>query len=257
MKKTFTTMIMAASFLLSSAQIPFEVQSPTWKYLANPTSEDGINIRKSPSATAPRMLIDETKIENWDVPAKYSAYWSTATPKTPSIYPILLSSFEYAPIIGEQNGWYELEGVGVKGCNAWVSAKLCKKLTPEAVTIADINNNEYYKSIASGNETYVFNIFPNEMDGDIVFELGKLENGFIVWPYQLYAYSYESGATTGLKKDSNGNYSFVFNKEYGDEFGNPILKNLPEDTIKEIITKMTKKEHPSVTTKINGELFAF
>jgi len=80
-KNIFTTAIMAATFMLATAQIPFEVPTPSWQYLANPTSESGINIRKSPSATAPRMLYDETKIEYFYIPLIHYAYWSTATPK--------------------------------------------------------------------------------------------------------------------------------------------------------------------------------
>ncbi len=253
-KNIFTTVIMTASFMLATAQIPFEVQTPSWKYLANPTSESGINIRKSPSATAPRMLYDESKITDFHTPLIYYAYWSTAAPKG-SIFPIQMSSYEYAPIIGEQNGWYELEGVGVKGTNGWVSAKLCNKVTPQPVTPDDIND-DYYRIIESGNETYVFFMYVNEMDQDVSFELGKLANGYIIWPYQLYAY-YETGTTTSLKKDGSGNFSFLYTKQHSDEFGSPILKGIPDKLITDIITKMTKKDKPTVTCKINGEMRTF
>lgn len=254
-KNIFTTAIMAATFMLATAQIPFEVPTPSWQYLANPTSESGINIRISPSATAPRMLYDETKIEYFYIPLIHYAYWSTATPKG-SIHPILMSSYEYAPIVGEQNGWYELEGVGVKGSNGWVSAKLCNKVTPQPITAADLNN-DYYRIIESENGTYAFSMYVNEMDQDVTFELGKLVNGYLICPYQLYAAFYEKGATTAVKKDDNGNYSFLYTDANSDEFGCPILKGIPDSLIKDIMAKMTKKDKPTITCKIDGEMSSF
>jgi len=253
-KNFFTVAIMVASFMLASAQIPFEVPAPSWQYLANPTSESGINIRKLPSATAPRMLYDESKIEYFDVPLKYYAYWSTATPKG-SIFPVLLTSYDYEPIVGEQSGWYELEGVGVKGTNGWVSAKLCNKVTPQPITSADLNN-DYYRIIESENGTYAFSMYVNEMDQAVTFGLGKLVNGYLICPYKLYA-DYEMGATTAIKMTENDNFSFTYTTEYSDNVGCPVLKGIPDSLIKDIMTKMTKVDKPTVTCKIDGEMRTF
>lgn len=231
------------------AQIPFEVKAPEWSKVAVPIPEEGVNIRKFPSTSAPRPLVDEDKIDDYHVPLIYYAVWSTATPKK-NVYALMFT--QSAPIIKEQNGWYQVAGIGPKGEPGWVSAKFCKAVSPEPITIESLKEDpDHYYIISQDGTDYVFCMETNEMDMDVTFSLGRIVDGILVFPYSLYA-GYEEGTATKLEKNNYGGYIYKYTSQTMDEYRVPILKRVPKSVIESIIANMTKNTLPVQVYKYNG-----
>lgn len=250
MKRILSTFCASIMTLLVFAQIPFEVEIPEWTHIAVPNTDGGVNIRKFPSTSAPRPMINEDKIEYYDIPAIYNAYWSTATPKG-NTYPLMFT--ESAPIIKEDNGWYELKGIGAQGENGWVSAKYCKRISPEPITLNYLLNNEFLKDhvkvFNNDGEAYILIMNTNEMDQDITFILGKLVNGMIVFPYELYA-GYEPGKSVKLEK--NDGYKFIYSEKDYDAYEEPDFRGVTDSVLNDILVNLKKASSPTIWYKVNG-----
>ena len=108
--KTALIAVAAAITALSCQAItfPFSVTAPTWDKVAECTAEGGVNVRKLPSTSAPKMVYNESKIEDYDTPVIYYAYWGTKTGG-----PVQAITFsDFAPVVSEKPGWIELYKVG-------------------------------------------------------------------------------------------------------------------------------------------------
>ena len=68
--KTALIAVAAAITALSCQAItfPFTVTAPTWDKVAECTAEGGVNVRKLPSTSAPNMVYNESKIDDYDTP---------------------------------------------------------------------------------------------------------------------------------------------------------------------------------------------
>lgn len=251
MNKFLSALCAIVVSLTASAQIPFDVKAPEWTQLARPNNESGINIRKSPSATAARPMVNWRNVDNYECPLKYFAYWSTAAPKR-DVEPVMLT--EAAPIVGESNGWLELEGIGAKGENGWVSAKLCSRLTPQPISVSELENNPYRRVIRKDQDVYVLTLEP-VMEPEVQFSLGKLVGNYIISPY-CFNVDNMQGRTTGLIRE-NENLYFVTLPQNMDEYGNPTLRGVPDSVIDDIISRMEKLDSNIITCKINGEWESF
>lgn len=249
MKRLLFTLCSFAITLIAIAQIPFEVKSPEWTKLATPKSSNGINIRKSPSTTAPRPLVNEDKISDYHVPLAYYAYWSTATPRG-NVYAMMFT--DVAPIIDEQNGWYKLEGIGPEYEPGWVSAKLCRTLSPETITLQELKTNPCNYIFTKDGIDYVLTMDVNEMDGDVTFWLGRLSKGILIYPYSLYVEQYEGGSAAKLDKNV-----FRYSESNSDEYGLPTFKNVPQQVIDSIVSNMIKSEKERVVCKVDGNILSF
>lgn len=232
--------ILAMTAMTAGAvSIPFEASAPQWDMIAYSTADGGINIRKSPSASAPRLMIDETKLPDLETPYHEYAFWSSAKPSG-TTYPITFTG--PAPLVSRNGDWLELSGIGAKGSPAFVSAKYCnvEKVSPiTPASTADMK--DILMLFDNGDSCFGIYLYPNEMDGDLNLYVGKLINGVLVCPYNLYAIMDSGKSKTSLEK-RNGEYFLNLSDAACDEFGTPSLVKLGEEIQKQMIDAATKAE---------------
>lgn len=245
-----TTANAPAKAVNANTQLNFDVEAPTWTSVAATVSDKGINIRKTPSSSAARPLVDEMKINNYQIPVKYFAEWSTAAPKG-NVYALMFEPGEYAPVLKEQNGWYELMGIGAKAGEGWVSAQYCKKYGLQPITKDELKTTGY-KVYSNDSGVYAVSAEYDEMDNYASFSIGKLVNGILVWPYSLVM-DVTVGAEWKINKSDDG-YVLQVAKKDCDEYGTPDISKLPQSVLEDVISKKQKKMAPSYTCKANGEM---
>lgn len=247
MKKLFLLGLFAVMALAASAQLNFAVNAPAWTKVATSIRDEGLNIRKSPSATAPRALINQDEIEDFHTSSTGYSYWSTATPRG-NIYADMFGG--PAPIASERNGWYEIPNIGPKGVSGWVSAKLCRTyaITPiEPAT--DTAGNSYVKFFTNGMATYAMFIESNEMDGDVTIYIGRLDKGFVVCPYITYIPSYGEGQRNEVVS-RGGQLQFLAPSD--GIVPDPSFKGLSQKSIDTIIANKTKLPRPRIYFQYSG-----
>ncbi len=212
----FTVAIVLTALGSSAVTFPFNVKAPAWNKIAVCTAKDGINIRKAPSATAPRMVYNEAKIEDYETPLTCLAYWGNKTGG--SIMPVLFNDF--APVVTEQPGWVELLNIGPVGSNGpsngWVSTKYCKvsEITPISATAKPLRSD--FMILNTGNSIegeYGMYFTGDEMNGIATFYIGRIADGKLVCPFAFTcdyyddSYSDNNEATT-ISKDNNSDASY-------------------------------------------------
>lgn len=218
MRKTFLALTAIVSALgCSAATLPFNVKAPAWTKIAVCETEGGVNIRQRPSATAPKLVYNEAKIEDYDTPVIYYGYWGTKSGG--SIIPITFD--DVAPIVSEQSGWLELLDKGPrKESNGWVSSKYCKVVEPTPISATE---KTLYPSLmflntdSSVEGQYAVLLTIDEMNSEATFYVGRLVEGKIVCPYAfdcVLIYDYDNNtAPTGFKKNEYGVDEFVLTKQ--------------------------------------------
>lgn len=196
-----------------AATLPFNVTAPSWNKVAQCTTRGGVNIRKAPSTTAPKMVYNENSIEDYECPVIYYGYWSTKSGG--AVQSITFDGV--APVVSEQPGWVELLNQGPKyESNGWVSAKYCK--VSEVTPIQASGNPSYIKFMllnTPGIEgTYAMFLVCDDMNSEATFYLGRLDNGKVVCPYSYtcsYSFtSYDDDEPTSLKNVGDGEPYYHF-----------------------------------------------
>lgn len=201
-----TTLIAVAAAIAAigcqAATLPFNVTAPSWNKIAECTTQGGVNIRKAPSTTAPKMVYNENSIEDYECPVIYYGYWSTKSGG--AVQSITFDGI--APVVSEQPGWVELLNQGPKyESNGWVSAKYCKV---SEVTPIQTSGNPYYIKFMLLNTpgiegSYAMFLVCDDMNSEATFYLGRLDNGKVVCPYAFtcsYSFStYDDSESTSLK----------------------------------------------------------
>lgn len=213
--------------------LPFDVEAPKWTMVAECETEGGINIRQQPSTTAARTVVDESNIDDYDIPLCEYTYWS----KAPARGSVSVYTFQgEAPIVSEKNGWLELYGIGPKNGNGWVSAKFCKKRA-----VVPFTNPEFVRVFENGGQKYAVNVDCNEMTGILTFYVGKYVNGFLVCPYAFVAsgYNYSENGKTYFEGDC------LYFTRAEDEY-TPNASKLPQNVIDYIIRKATPISTPKI-----------
>lgn len=231
--------IIAMSITAFAAPPQFEVQSPTWTKIAISTNPDGINIRKSPSTSAPKLVYDENKIEDYDVPLACLGFWSSA-PARGSVHAIPFNG--PAPIVRESNGWYEIEGIGANcSGSGWVSAKLCKAIEPAPITRQSKENSPWFVWLPdNGNGTYAIQLDYNEMDGCATFYVGRLKDGKIICPYMLHCFYAEPGDMPQIRQEGEG-FILSFKPDYYNEDEYTLdLRRFSNNLLNQIVKLSTK-----------------
>lgn len=238
-----TILIVAAVVLSFSAlaAVPekFEVTAPRFTEVVKCEAETGVNIRKTPSATAPRAVYNEAKIEDYDVPVQYYTYWSSG--KTGGS--IIADKFtRIAPLVSETKGWYEIYGRGPvmneTFQNGWVSAQYCTKSEIRPITISVINENaQNLRSV--GNDMVIYYV-ADMMNDEYSFYIGKLTEGQLVCPY-LFSISgiEETSGETCFKANEYGVMLMYCNSSEKD-FEGPVLEKLSDATIRQILNHAVK-----------------
>lgn len=235
--------IMLTGIALSAVAAPptFTVQAPKWSKLAVATTE-GVNIRKTPSTTAPKLVYDESKIEEYDIPLSYYAYWSTAPVKGS----VIAIPFEGpAPIVGELNGWYRIQNLGPnEASDGWVSAKFVKTATPVPMTLAGkLPSANFVWLNAPGNTAdgvYGIYITLDEMNGVADFYFGRQSNGVVVCPYTLHCDDISMAENQKCAIINNGShYTFQYNPSVLTEDYQIDMSKIGGDVLLQIIENAT------------------
>lgn len=257
----FVSMIMVCGYGFAQSEsgptCPFEVQAPTWTKLVTPnpsqSSYNCVNIRKAPSATAPRLVYDESKITSYQVPLQEFAYWS-ATPPKGSVSALQFCENDYAPLLEESDGWYEIGGKGPNGESGWVSSKFCHAVEVEEV--GNLTPDEGYLISNLGGDEYVLYMHIDEMDGYVECRFGKKADGKIISPYALTISDVTYDDAPDLKKYDDY-YSLVVTQDMFTDAGEFILTKMPGELINKIIVNMVKLPSPSITCRVDGNLITF
>lgn len=185
-KRSILLAIITLTAALAEAQLPFEVQAPSFRTVVISKAENGSQIRKAPSLQAPRLVIDDNKITDYHTPAIYSnaAYWSTAKNRG------AVSSITFTgPAVPaeKKDGWYRFPGIGLRGVDGWVAASTCNEMTLTDITPYNINNwPPCFKLFDYNGEQYFLELSLDELEGIQKAAVGKLNNGKIVMPYCIY-----------------------------------------------------------------------
>lgn len=250
MKKIFVIAAMATA-LAATAAVPrdFTVSAPKFNKVVRSIAEDGVNIRKAPSTTAPKAVYNESKIEDYEAPVQTYTYWSTG--KTGgSIY---ADKFQGpAPLVSESDGWFEVYGIGPANDafhNGWVSAKFCT--ASDVVPITSQTVADYATELRSlGNGLMIYYV-ADPMNGECSFYVGRLAGGQLVCPYLLYAVAIEetSGKTT-FRKNEYGAQIIYCNPSEKDIEG-PLLEKLTDSTLQLILQQAEKTDRP-ITVFFDG-----
>lgn len=255
MKKLYLLFVSAATFFsIYAAPKSFSVQTPNWSKVAICDTEGGINIRKSPSTSAPRY------VSRCDDPYEYwitTEFWSSSSLKK-NEHAVTFSGI--APIISEQNGWYELYGTGPNSDNGWVSAKYCEVEEPRALKPGQYNTSNFVwiKNNSDGGNYAIYCEY-EEMDGYSTFYVGRESNGVIVCPYVFASNAhYEPNETPGAKiihRNDDGEEWTMTAFTYGDKETTRNGFDLSKFSVKaleSIIECAEEMEKPVYVYRMNG-----
>ncbi|MDE6742151.1 MAG: hypothetical protein K2J58_07455 [Muribaculaceae bacterium] len=166
-----------------------------------------------------------------------------------------------APIISEQNGWYELYGIGPNESNGWVSAQYCETIQPKPLRPGQYNTVDFVWLKNSGDAdggNYAIYCDYNDRYGTAVFYVGREINGILVCPYRICCQSeYKSDKTPGIYVDNSGeviHYYFT----YGDNESTPLGFDLSKFSVKaleSIVDAAEKADKPAYVYRMNGIYF--
>lgn len=257
--RNFILTLALVSAVGAIAQVPadFEVPTPKYSKIVTCTADGGVNVRKTPSTTAPKLVYNAANVDNFQIPLAYYSYWSTG--KTGG--DILATTFYgNGPLVKETAGWYEVADIGAYDkkteslTNGWVSARYCSLTDVVPITSQVIEENPWsLRSINGGQYVIYANI--DLMDGFAEFYVGKIVNGQLVCPYQLCVNTFEKvdGPTTFDKFDENSYNLHINAAECDDELA-PSLPVLKDTTIRTILQKAQKLPKPFVVYYTGSEL---
>lgn len=236
-KSIILTATLALSLSMFGAPTVFTVQAPAWKSLAMANLE-GVYVYKAPSTSSPFLAYDETKITDYEMPVMYSAFWTTKAPSE-TLIPIVFDT--PTPIVSEKQGWYEVMNYGPQyQQNGWVEAKFCDKIVPQPIDFAKAKKQfPYYEWIDRGSDgQYMIAMDYNEMESCVTFRVGRIINGVVVSPYELYCplAGLDGRRRPGFHK-AEGYYEFTFNKActVDNEGYDPQISKMPKEVIDNII----------------------
>lgn len=254
MKKFLTAVFIGGIALAATAEVtfPFEVTTPTWTKIAQGTSEKGANIRKSPSATAPRLMYNEYQIA-MDCPAIPQSQWSTR-PVKGNWLAATFGSYDTAPVLSEKDGWVQLDLSCPHLGPGWVSTKYC--IVTDIKPITRQNAGVCVKFLDGDKSDYFIDVEMNDMESEITYTIGKLVNGLMISHYMLcttwHSSEYNNGKV-GIYQDENGmpgtywytepdanyNYVYLHASELTPEMISAILKYAEPMENGNIVTYMT------------------
>lgn len=235
MKKIFLTAL-ASIFSLSMFAAPpvFSVKAPTWTQVAVPQT-DGLNIRKYPSTSAPKLMYDEMSLEDYDTPVIYFAKWVSK----PTKYMVTIPFDAPMPIISEKNGWYEVWHCGPSFKeNGWINAKYAKAQHIQRLSSSNLPTERFAWIDRGDDGIYMIDLQYNDMEGSAVFRIGRLIDGVVISPYMLDCptTAYEENGKPQLRKN-NDYFEFVYNKACSspDYEYDPMASKLSQELLEEII----------------------
>lgn len=252
------------AFGCQAVTLPFNTTAPpAWTKVAESTSQDGVNIRKASSTSAPKLVYNANNIEACDADVWYFAYWSAK-----SGYPIEAAKFNGpSPVVSEQPGWIQILNLGPKHqSNAWVSSKYCKVSEVSAIKPVVSPRSCSFRFLdtpADTEGTYGMYMYTDDMNGLVDFYIGRLVEGKMVCPYSFdcnYMFDLSDEGPVTLTKDSDG-YTLKMSKQghdlvdfgYGDTYVSDINK-IPADIINMMVRLATPLEgSPAIIYDYNGD----
>lgn len=254
---SLTLLFSGVALLVQAAPPVFDVNAPKWSKLAECETE-GVNIRKAPSATAPRLVYDESKILEYDVPVEYYAYWSSAAPRG-SVSAI--SYYGVHPIVSESSGWYEILNIGPKlETNGWVNAKYINVVSPTPMKFPGkpVVPNFTWLNTPGDTSDGVYGIYLDfdEMSNSAEFYVGRLVDGYLVCPYSFYCAEMTLNEGSNKCNIQKVQEYYVFNYAPGvlTEDYNIDMSKIGSDVLHFIVDKATK-DSEKVICEYNGYLY--
>lgn len=201
---------------------------------------DGVNLRKAPSATAPRLMYEEGDMSDyWDY------FWSNQRKGGKAV-----SFRQDCPImvINETSEWYGVVYSDIyQGQRlVYVSKKFAKEVELTPITPEFLNTTEYYAVTSGIYRGYFMGSFWNM--GDSGLFAGRIINGLAV---------YNHGTVGWFERAEDGLKRFKIEKDflkitYGSEVS--IQKNSGGETYTNFdVTKLTTNEFGQIVKRIKDE----
>lgn len=174
--------------LVQAVSFPFSVNKPDVRMIVS----NGVNIRKTPSATAPKLVYNVND-ENLDFGADPIdvSFWSAGSAKR-NIEAVQFTG--PGIVIGEKDDWYQIRGYGAEGQgNGWVNAKYCKPFTPQKLVYPnELSEDESFRFLwltqFPGTEPGEYAMYYDYSYNDlslVCFYIGKVVDGMLVCPYSF------------------------------------------------------------------------
>ncbi|MCH5246140.1 MAG: hypothetical protein J1E84_06735 [Muribaculaceae bacterium] len=254
MRKFILACLIGTACATFAAPPVFNVKTPNWSKIAISTT-NGLNVRKSPSTTAPRLMYDEMNIEAYDLPVIYSAKWVAK----PTRYMVAITFDSPMPIVSEKDGWFEVLNCGPSYKeNGWISGKFAKAVDYQPMSVSN-NPNSRYAWIDRGDDgTYMIDLEFDEMNGEATFHVGRLVNGVVVSPYVLYCpfVNYDNTKKPSLGR-VNGEYEFTYNKTVSsDDYEyDPLASKLSKELLDEVIKNAVPADIDRIYFMYNGDIY--
>lgn len=183
MKQSFLIIGLLLTSFTAQAQVtvPFEVPAPAWLHLVTPVDEkDAPLVYRRPDADSDNLvyLMDS---EN----SKYG-WKSSSAPLAEEEAKFTLASWENYPLSGAERDWAHIEiRAGEEVGSAWVLAEKLKIVETHLLTQEELPEGVDVFTWTYGEETY-FITSDGEGDGvtsPMTFYVGKLKDGYLVFPY--------------------------------------------------------------------------
>lgn len=248
------TVGMLAAICSMAAPTTFTVDAPKWTKIVVSKNQEGVNVRKSPSTSAPKLVYNANSIDDYHCPLSYYSYWSSA-PTRGTVY--ANTFIGPAPVYSENDGWVEIKNIGPKGQeNGWISKSVVNIISPIPLKYQSSPDDNLLRWIPGGNESdgyYAIFFSYDEMEQTADFYIGRLENGLLVCPYALQC-DYYLYPDQPFKITSNGSqFEINFNRSVMLDEYTPSIAKFTDAMIKEIISKAVKI-NPVAFYNYNGYL---
>lgn len=252
MKRFFLIILLSLAVChINAASLPFTVEPVKWSKLAK-NNTDGVNIRKAPSATAPRYVYQPNN-EPTDEAGK--SYWSAAKLRG-NEYAVHFSG--QAPVLSEVDGWYELKGIGPNGSNGWVSAKYCDvvnlKDVAQKVVPGQYNTPDFVWLKFTDGSHYAICLDYNEMDGFCAFYVGREKDGFVVCPYVLFCNSLADNTCDLIDEEYGCRLLYGYDQIMG--WSGFDIRKFPKEVFVKIISAAEPLDNPVVIYRDDGSYVA-
>lgn len=177
-KYLLLSLLVSSVGISSAVTLPFEVDKPEVRLVY---SENGVNVRQQPSASAKKMIYMEEEAD-FGASEIDVAKWSSTVPRG---Y-VSLQFYGPAPVVKESAGWYEIKDLAPQNQgNGWVSAKYCKPFTPSPLVYPETYGMQNSFRWIDNDYAIVWESAGGSSLDFVIIYIGKVVDGWLVCPYAL------------------------------------------------------------------------